>query len=57
MRISFSGLPPVTQATVTCFIPAAHPAETMPHSAPVISAKRRPTASASSSIWTKCRAA
>lgn len=54
MRTSFSGLPPVTQAAVTCFIPAAHPAETMPHSAPVISEKRRPTASASSSIWTKC---
>ena len=53
MRMSFSGLPPVTQATVTCFNPAAHPAETIPHSAPVSSAKRRPTASASSSIWTK----
>ena len=53
MRVSFSGLPPVTHAAVTCFSPAAHPAETMPHSAPVSSASRWPTASANSSICTK----
>ena len=53
MRISLSGLPPVTHAAVTCFSPAAHPADTMPHSAPVSSASRCPTASASSSICTK----
>ena len=53
MRMSFSGLPPVTHAAVTCFSPAAHPADTMPHSAPVSSASRCPTASASSSICTK----
>ena len=53
MRISFSGLPPVTHAAVTCFIPAAHPAETMPHSAPVISASLFPIPSASSSYCTK----
>ena len=52
MRMSFSGLPPATQAAVTCFSPAAQPAETIPHSAPVSSASRRPTASASSSSCT-----
>ncbi len=54
MRMSFSGLPPVTQAAVTCFSPAAQPAGIRPHSAPVISASLLPTPSASSSYCTKC---
>ena len=53
MRMSLSGLPPVTQAAVICFTPAAHPEETIPHSDFVSSAKRFPTASASSSSCTK----
>ncbi len=53
IRISFSGLPPVTQAAVTCFKPAAHPADTIPHSALVNSASRLPIPSASSSYCTK----
>ena len=52
-RISRSGLPPVTQAVVTCLRPAAQPEEISPHSAPVTAARRRPTASASSSYCTK----
>ena len=54
--MSFSGLPPATQAAVTCLSPAAQPAETIPHSAPVNSASRRPTASANSSSCTLCLA-
>ena len=36
-----------------CFTPAAHPDETIPHSVLVSSASLFPTASASSSSWTK----
>ena len=57
IRINFSGFPPVTQAAVICFNPAAHPAETIPHSAPVRSASRCPIPSASSSYCTKLWAA
>ena len=39
-------------AAVQCVNPAAHPLLMMPHSAPVISARRWPTESISSSIWT-----
>ena len=41
MRTCRSGFPPVTQAAVVCAIPAAQPAETRAHSAPVSSARRR----------------
>src|SRR5207248_4582910 len=49
MRTCRSGLPPVTQADVTCAIPAAQPEDTSAHSAPVNSANLRATASISSS--------
>ncbi len=52
-----SGLNPAMEAQVRFATPAQHPAEMMPHSAPVISASRLPTPSASSSICTKLREA
>ena len=54
MRTCRSGLPPATHAAVACDMAAAQPAVTMPHSAPVSSARRLPAASINSSIWTYC---
>ena len=54
MRTCRSGLPPATQAAVACDIAAAQPALTMPHSAPVSSASRLPTASITSSRCACC---
>ena len=54
MRTCRSGLPPATHAAVACDIAAAQPALTMPHSAPVSSASRLPTAAISSSSWACC---
>src|ERR1700689_1545195 len=48
-----SGLPPAIAAAVQLVTPAQQPALTMPHSAPVNSLSRRPTASINSSMWTK----
>jgi simple sugar transport system permease protein len=46
-----SGFAPARHAAVACVSAAAHPAVTIPHSAFVISARRRPTPSISSSRW------
>ena len=54
MRTCRSGFPPATHAAVACDIAAAQPALTMPHSAPVSSARRLPTPSISSSSCTYC---
>ena len=56
-RCMRSGLPPAIADAVQCVIAAQHPAVTMPHSAPLSSARRLPTPSISSSIWTKLREA
>ncbi len=54
MRTCRSGLPPATHAAVACDIAAAQPELTMPHSAPVSSARRLPTAAITSSSCTYC---
>ena len=50
-------MPPATQAAVASVSPAEQPLVTRPHSAPVSTARRAPTASASSSRCTYFRAA
>ena len=54
MRTCRSGLPPATHAAVACDIAAAQPELTMPHSAPVSSASRLPTAAMTSSSCACC---
>ncbi len=52
-----SGLPPAMADAVKCVMAAQHPAVTIPHSAPVNSARRWLTPSISSSMLTKLREA